>query len=192
MLNYRLRCGKQSRTCAQRCYYRSCWHCWFIIYTALPFLSLFPFFFLGLPFQIIFSVLFSVPSLSCVFCLSESTPNVVSARLASRLRGACSWDRSPLSIMHKVWRRMTPLILKDYFLMEQFVTQEVYTVYLCTLCIFSIPRLFASADVHVHACLCVCVWVLNASGRILGHLLVCLSFVFILCLDLFTLVRLHV
>lgn len=53
---------------------------------------------------------------------------------------------------------MTLLILKDYFLIEQFVTQKVYTVYLCALWISSVFFLLplmcvcALADVWVLKC----------------------------------------
>lgn len=76
--------------------------------------------------------------------------------LVSHLQEACGWDPSPLRIICKVWHRMTLLILKDYFLMEQFVTGKVYTVCLCTLCISSCAlHFFASADLLVCTWLCV-------------------------------------
>lgn len=101
-------------------------------------------------------------SLMCFAFQSMAKTVSTSTHLVSHLRGACGWDRSPLSIICKVWQRMTLLILKDYFLMEQFVTGKVYTVCLCTLRISSCTlRFFASAYVLVCACFCVGVRMLN-------------------------------
>lgn len=93
-------------------------------------------------------------SLACLACQCKA----VSRRLVSHLQEACGWDRCSLSIIYKVWQRMTLLILKDYFLIEQFVTQKVYTVYLCALWIssmfFLLPLMCvcALADVWVLKC----------------------------------------
>lgn len=90
-------------------------------------------------------------SLACLV----SQCKAVSRRLVSHLQEACGWDRCSLSIIYKVWQRMTLLILKDYFLIEQFVTQKVYTVYLCALWVSSV--FFCSHwCVYVHLLMCGC------------------------------------
>lgn len=107
-------------------------------------------------------------SLACLACQCKA----VSRRLVSHLQEACGWDRCSLSIIYKVWQRMTLLILKDYFLIEQFVTQKVYTVYLCALWISSVV-FFAPADVCMCTCWCVGVKMSNYRSNVIEWSAMC-------------------
>lgn len=183
MLNYRPGYGKQSRTCAQRCYYRSSWRCLFIVCTAFFHNSCLFFLFLtALPHNAL-RPLFCSASLACF--AFQSTPNVVSARPVSHLQGACSWDRSPPP-EHNV----QGVTENDTVNLEGLLSHGAicHTGSLYCLLVYSVHILYPVSA----TCLCVCGrWIQVEFKWKTGHLLVCLSFLFLFS-DLLTLVCLHV